>query len=127
MERFELKLVRAEREHHRIVIGLDVDRDGEHFQYFECWASRVGDIAFGDRQKLVAAAVAAVSDRVAGHLVPLADPREAIIVPIQSHPNPSFVGPAIADALLDLAADDGPDAGGPVVHTIDTPVKPTLT
>jgi hypothetical protein len=126
MSRFDLRLVRAERSEHRIVIGLDVHRDDEHFQYFECWTSRSGDISFGDRQKLVAAAIAAVSDRIAGQLEPLMDPHAAIIVPMQPHPNPPVVGLGIADALLDLNAVSNGTRQASIVHTVEMPAKPTL-
>lgn len=123
---YELRLVLANRDKHRIVIGIDVYLDSEQFQYFECWASRIGDVPFGDRQKLVAAAVKAVGDRLVGQIQPLADPGEAIIVPIESHPTGEVLGSMIAAALLDLAVLERDSFQPLTIHTIELPNRPVL-
>lgn len=122
---YELRLVKADREQHRIAIGIGVYLDGEQFQYFECWASRIGEVPFGDRQRLVAAAVSAVGDRLVGQIQPLADPGEAIIVPIESHPTGAG-GSMIAAALLDLAVLDRGSFQPITIHTVETPHRPEL-
>jgi hypothetical protein len=123
MAHFEMQLVCAERDQHRIVIGIDVDRDGEQFQYFECWASRVGDVTFGDRQKLVAAAAKAVGDRLIAEIHPLPNPRDPIIVPIQSHPSGPVHSTQIATAVRDLDALNNGSLQPPTIHTIDLPCR----
>ena len=123
---YELRLVRANRDKHRIVIGIGVYLDGEQFQYFECWASPIGDVPFADRRKLVAAAVKAVGDRLVGQIQPLADPGEAIIVPIESHPTGEVLGSMIAAALLDLAVLDRDSFQPLTIHTIELPNRPVL-
>ena len=118
---FQLRLVRADRDRHRIVIGIGVYRDGEHFQYFECWASRIGDVPFADRQKLVAAAVKAVGDRLVCQIRPLSDPCDAIIVPIESHPTGEVLDSTIAAALLDLAVIGSGSFQPPTIRTMSLP------
>jgi hypothetical protein len=122
--RFDLRLVCAERDNHRIVIGISVDRGGEPFQYFECWASRTGDVSFLDRQRLVAAAVNSVADRLVAHIQPLSNPTEAIIVPIESHPTRPVVSSLIAAALLDLTALNAGLLQPPTILTIEVPNWP---
>ena len=124
--RYELRLLGASRDRHRIVIGIGVYLDGEQFQYFKCWASRIGDVPFADRQRLVAAAVKAVGDRLVGQIQPLADPGEAIIVPIESHPTGEVVGSMIAAALLDLAVLDRDSFQPLTIHTVELSNRPVL-
>ena len=119
--RFDLKLVSAERDHRRLSIGVDVNRNGEHFQYFECWTSRTGTVPFGDRQQLVAAATRTVSDRLASHIQPLADPNQAIILPIEPHPHGVAVGQAITAAILNLAVIHTGSLEAATIHTVDLP------
>ena len=119
-------LVCAKRDRHRIVIGIGVDRDGAQFQYFECWASRVGDVPFADRQKLVGAAVRAVRDRLTAEIQPLSNPSDAIIVPIESHPAGAVLSSAIAVALLDFDVLNNSSLPAPIVDAIELPCRPVL-
>jgi hypothetical protein len=116
---FDLRLVCAERDQQWIVIGIDVDRDSEQFQYFECWTSRTGDVSFNDRQRLVAAAVKAIGDRPVCDIQPLADSSEAIFVPLESHPTGPVLSSTIAAALIDLAAINRGSLEPPVIQTIE--------
>lgn len=119
--RFDVRLNCAKRTYPRVVVGLDVERDGQHFQYFECWTSRNGEIAYGDWLKLVAAALAAVVDRLTGNIEALADPRVPIIVPIEAHPPTRLLDEAISDAVRDLFVASQTTIEPPIIHSVELP------
>lgn len=84
------------------MVGIKVDRDGDHFHYFECLARRMGEVDYSDRLLLVRAAVDAVSDRVAAGIRPLDNPSVAITVPIDAHTGISMVTATIATAAFEI-------------------------